>query len=111
MFGTSPPVVEDNIMNYCVYYSSTVEIMFDPKTSHGIHAKLTYSLDKLLKFIVSSVALGIMISVLEAHSYKIFREGDSEKLGMMKFFHWGHLLNNFSLACKLRNGLMNVLDK
>jgi hypothetical protein len=104
MYGYSPPTVESKLLYYMVYYSSVIELEFDPKTTHPIQASHNDKLTTGKQFLGSYFLLSIFYSILEPCSYALFdspieRDSHGQQLTVLDFIHPGHLANNFIVAC------------
>jgi len=103
MYGYSPPAVESKLLYYMVYYSSVIELEFDPKTTHPIQASHNDKLTTGKQFLGSYFLLSIFYSILEPCSYALFdspieRASHGQQLTVLDFIHPGHLANNFIVA-------------
>jgi hypothetical protein len=93
MFGTAPAAVEASLQNYCMYYSSIIELEFSSKDNKAVKSTSKDTLDLLTDFLVQMLKLGIIYSIVERYSYAPFGEGQS-------IFELRHLANNFFVACE-----------
>jgi len=97
--GTTTPLsVEKKVFNYCIYYCSIVNLIYDTTTGEFVFTDTKYrymeALSKFKTFLVSSILLGLMFSILEPMEYKPYKD-DGSDIGL---FHWKHLVNNFCFA-------------
>lgn len=103
MYGTTTPKsIERKKFHYCIYFASIVDLTYDTTTGDFIYVPVQYRyyeiMAKLKKFIRSVILLGIMYSIMTEFDYQIFHQDEYKRLYC--YFHWKHLLNNFSFACK-----------
>ena len=104
MHGTSPPVVEKDLMTYCIYYSSPVPFVIDHKTEKLVKVTRREVLAKAKNYMINVLLTSMLFSVLLPVAYAPFpspREIGQSVSSIFDLLHWGHLLNNYILACKL----------
>ena len=101
LYGFSPHSVEDSLWNYCIYYSSVIELVFDEKTRMPAPATRADVLTKGMTFVMNFVTSCLLLSFMEAHTYQPFKyepgEG-SDYLFSSNFIHPGRIGNNFLSA-------------
>jgi hypothetical protein len=107
MYGTSPPVVEKNIVMYCIYYSSPIPFCIDHKTEKLVRATRTEIKTKARDYVINVVSTFLFFSILIPMAYAPFpcpREAAAGQpiSSIYNLLHWGHLLNNFIIACTCR---------
>jgi hypothetical protein len=68
MFGTSPAVVETSLQNYCLYYSSIIELEFSSKNNKAVKSTTKDVLELLNDFLVQMIKLGMLYSIVERFS-------------------------------------------
>jgi hypothetical protein len=103
MYGTSPPVVEKNVVMYCIYYSSPVPFCIDHKTEELVKATRSEIQKKSRDYMINVVLTSLFFSVLLPVAYSPFpssREAGGQPVSSIyNLLHWGHLLNNYIVAC------------
>jgi len=98
MYGFSPPAVEAKLRNYSIYFSSVIEISFDPLTTLPVRVTKEEIGEKVLSFIMKFFALGALYSIVEHFSYSPFARKTLSNEVDFHIFNWfqiGHLANNF----------------
>mmetsp|Transcript_10710 Transcript_10710/g.23235 ORF Transcript_10710/g.23235 Transcript_10710/m.23235 type:complete len:755 (-) Transcript_10710:141-2405(-) len=100
LHGFSPHSVEESLWNYCIYYSSVIEFVFDEKTRSPAKASRTDVLQKGKAFLANFVMVTVLLSFMEFHAYRPFRTHESETLMDMTAKHVqpGHIGNNLLSA-------------
>ena len=100
LYAFSPHSVEDSLWNYCIYYSSVIEFVFDEKTRSPAKASRTDVLQKGKSFVVNSIMVTLLLSFMETHAYQPFGTNRSETLVGIptKYVQSGHIGNNFLSA-------------
>lgn len=71
-FGFSPHSVEDSLWNYCIYYSSVIEFVFDKKTRSPAKATRADVIEKGRSLAVNLLLVSLLLSFMEAHDYQPF---------------------------------------
>lgn len=101
MFGTAPLAVEASLRNYCLYYSSIIELEFSSKHKKPVKStsKEVFGLFKEFGYLV--VKLGIIYSIVEKYGYAPFGKSKS-------MFEIRHIANNFFVACELEGSFQLV---
>ncbi len=100
MHGTSPPVVETTLNNFCLYNSSVIELEFDEKSGKPVKATYNDIVGPAKEFIKLLCFLGVMYSIVDVTGYAPFGPVDKTGEVMTWVFHPKHLANNFFVACK-----------
>ena len=103
MYGTSPPVVEKDLMTYCIYYSSPVPFVIDHKTEKLVKTTRSEILAKAKDYMINVLLTSMFFSVLLPMVYAPFpspRETGQSVSSIYDLLHLGHLLNNYIVACK-----------
>jgi len=72
--GFSPHSVEDSLSNYCLYYSSVIEFVFDNKTRRPARASRQDVIQKGKSFVLNFMLIILLISFMEAHIYEPFND-------------------------------------
>lgn len=72
--GFSPHSVEDSLSNYCLYYSSVIEFVFDSKTRRPARANRQDVIQKGKSFVLNFMLIILLISFMEAHIYQPFND-------------------------------------
>ncbi|KAL9189466.1 hypothetical protein ACHAXT_009141 [Thalassiosira profunda] len=82
-------ILEESLRNYCLYYSSVIEFVFDANTRAPAKATRTDILEKGKGFLTNFVVVSMLLSFMESFEYRPF---DSDR-------SWhGHIGNNFLSA-------------
>ena len=96
---TTPLAAEKKLFNYCIYYSSIVDLNYDATTGDFVHVTYEYRYKEAFANLKTSLGsillLGLMFSLLEPLEYKPYQDDDN-----ISILHWKHLVNNFCFACK-----------
>lgn len=108
MYGTSPAAVEEDMLTYCLYYCAVIQFRFDPNTKQPIPATPNEIWTKGLTALRSYFLIGCFYSAVASFSYlpfptSILTTSSSEGSSLWDLFHWGHICNNFFLACTCCN--------
>jgi Membrane bound O-acyl transferase family len=102
-FNTSPPGVESSLPRYVGYYASILPFERDYKTGKPKKATIDYFATNLQQLLLRAIALICSIVVMAHYDYAIFPSPRDKGVfilsDILHFFHWGHLLNNFTVAC------------
>lgn len=96
---TRPLAVEKKRFNYCIYFCSIVDLTFDDETGDFVYVQhpLREAMIRLKKLLTGVFLLVCMYSIMISVEYELFEDNlDS----YVSYFHWKHLLNNLSFACK-----------
>ena len=101
MFGTAPPAVEASLRNYCLYYSSIIELEFSSKHKKPVKSTSKEVFGLFKEFLYLVVKLGMIYSIVEKYGYAPFGKSQS-------IFELRHIVNNFFVACELRLSLQLV---
>jgi len=72
--GFSPHSVEDSLSNYCLYYSSVIEFVFDSKTRRPAKATRQDVIQKGKTFALNFMLIILLISFMEAYIYEPFND-------------------------------------
>ena len=96
---TRPFAVEKKQFNYCIYFSSVVDLAYDDKTGDFVYVQYPFHEAKirLKKLLTSIFLLACMYSIMISVEYQLFEQNLE---GYFSYFHWKHLLNKLSFACK-----------
>lgn len=70
--GFSPHSVEDSLSNYCLYYSSVIEFVFDSKTRRPARASRQDVIQKGKSFVMNFMLIILLISFMEEYAYQPF---------------------------------------
>lgn len=103
MYGTSPPVVEKDMLTYCLYYSAVVPFRYDTDKQAPIQATYAEIRAKIRKYIVNwglSVAIYTVMLSCDYSPFPSPRKISEPLTTPIHFLHLGHLLNNYAVACK-----------
>eukprot|EP00804_Cyclotella_cryptica_P007563 CCRYP_010652-RA/>CCRYP_010652-RA protein AED:0.13 eAED:0.13 QI:2135/0.8/0.83/1/0.4/0.33/6/2025/347 len=95
MFGTAPPAVEASLQNYCLYYSSIIELEFSAKNKKPVKSTSKEVVGLFKEFMSLGVKLGIIYSIVERYGYAPFGKSQS-------MFELRHIANNFFVAYALK---------
>jgi hypothetical protein len=101
MFGTSPAAVETSLQNYCMYFSSIIELEFSSKNNKAVKSTTKDVLELLNDFLVQMMKIGMLYSIVDRYGYAPFGENES-------MFDLRHLGNNFFVACESMTLLFTV---
>ena len=102
MHNTSPAGVETSLKNYCLYYSSIIELEFNSKTNKHLMSTAKDVIEKATEFLMLLCVLGLVYSVVEITGYAPFGEPTQNGNGFPRLFEPRHLANNCFMACEWR---------
>ena len=103
MYGTSPAAVEKNLKTYCIYYSSPVPFKIDQKTQRPVKTTTREVATKAKNYAVIVVLTALCFSVMIPTAFAPFpspRTTGQPVSSLYDLLDHGHLLNNYSVACK-----------
>ena len=105
LYGFSPHSVEDSLFNYCMYYSSVIEFVFDKNTRSPAIATMGDVVKKGKSFMMNLIVVSLLLSFMEVHEYQPFDINEStiqDDSGLlrntMRYVQPGHVANNFFSA-------------
>jgi len=103
MYGTSPPIVERDMLTYCIYYSSPIPFLINDETKQLVKASKREILSKARACLCNVILTILFLSVLIPLGYAPFpspRPMGQPLSSFFDIFSMGHLLNNYIVACE-----------
>ncbi|KAL7544477.1 hypothetical protein ACHAWF_007860 [Thalassiosira exigua] len=99
LHGSSPHSVEGSVWNYCLYYSSVIEFVFDERTGSPAKASWADVWRKGRVCLVNFMVVSLLLSYMELHVYRPFLTGNGGAfMGITTYVQPGHIGNNFLAA-------------
>ena len=115
MYGTSPPMVENDMWTYCMYYSSPIPFLIKEEKKEFVKASKDEIIFKAKGFLINMTLLSLFFTLLIPLGYAPFpnpRPMGQPVPSFFDFFNLGHLLNNYIVACltyiSLDGGMLGV---
>ena len=102
MYNTSPPVVESSLVNYILYYTTTIHFIWDPKTKSRVKVSKHKFIANFTRVTYYFHWLSLSLSVLRHFDYKPFQSPvilDEFHLNF-DLFQPNHIANMYLLAGK-----------
>ena len=75
--GFSPPTVEESFTNYILYFTSFLEVKFDPKTKRAVSATMSDAVHIAQEFIKSLFIAGAVLSLFRQEKRPYFEPFES----------------------------------
>ena len=102
MYNTSPPVVESSLVNYTLYYTTTIHFIWDPTTNSRVKVNKQKFLANFIRVTYYFHWLSLSLSILRHFDYKPFQSPvvlDEFHLNL-DIFQPNHIANMYLLAGK-----------
>ena len=95
MHKTMPPFAGESMKSFLLYYSTSLQLKFDPKTNKPKTFATSELVSRVLSFIYIFVQTTLLYAFLMPHDYRLFYV---PRNSVGDFFRWQNILNNFLMA-------------
>lgn len=95
--GFLPAYAQEDWRLLLLYFSATLKIEFDPKTSEPVPFTWNIFARKLSSFLSVMIQTSLLFSLLIPFDYQVFPRRHSME-SLANLFYWGNLANNFLMA-------------
>jgi hypothetical protein len=96
MHQTLPSFAKQSLGQFILYYASTLQFNFDPKTEMPVPLTRKEVQARVASFASLFVQTALLYSLLIPNNYVLFPRRETGSL--MDLFYWGNLLNNYVMA-------------
>ena len=96
MHGMTPSFAKDSMGMFAIYYSSTLQVKFDPKTNRPEAFTWDVFESKLYGFVLGFVQTSLLFSILLPLDYNIAPQRPIQSL--WDLYYWGNIVNAFAMA-------------
>jgi len=96
MHGQNPEFASKSLSRYVLYYAPPVCLAFDRKTDDIIQITREKFQKKFGKYLYTMAVAAILMGIMKHYEYTPFPS--RERKTILDFYHWGNLLNSYSLG-------------
>jgi len=96
MHGTLPSFANQSLWNFILYYASTLQFVFDPKTEKPLPLTRGELASRAVSFVSLFVQTTLLYSLLLPYNYSPLPSREIQ--GLLDLFYWGNLGNNYLMA-------------
>lgn len=101
MYGTSPPLVEESLINYIEYYTAGARHLIDPKSNQRLRATNQQVATPLLRFLLYFHLNSLTLSILMHFNFTVFRNSPvvlDDFHFQVDLLHPAHLANVYMIT-------------